>query len=205
MLKSDVDSQLTHSVFKTLLESCAELVSDKRCSNPVATFDQIYFMWQWRWVISNVATTLQQRYLTTYNVAATLFANISPTFAQSCHSTVWQRSRNFPGHNFHNFHSMLWKRCYNLKLSATVQITFIFIDFRVCDFAFAFRVLNAFYFQTDFNLRFKRKRDVRLTCKRVWCILHRTLSIQWLCPVTSHIIAQMDLTSGFGNISFEWN
>ena len=52
----------------------------------------------------------------------------------------------------------------------------------------AFRVLNAFYFQTDFNLRFKRKRDVRLTCKRVWCILHRTLSIQWLCPITSHII-----------------
>ena len=31
----------------------------------------------------------------------------------------------------------------------------------------AFRVLNAFYFQTNFNLRFKRKRDVRLTCKRV--------------------------------------
>ena len=25
----------------------------------------------------------------------------------------------------------------------------------------AFRVLNAFYFQTDFNLRFKRKRDVQ--------------------------------------------
>ena len=87
----------------------------------------------------------------------------------------------------------------------TVQITFIFIDFRVCDFAFAFKtqnapcVLNAFYFQTDFNLRIKRKRDVRLTCKRVWCILHHTLSIQWLCPVTSHIIAQTDLTSGFGN------
>ena len=69
----------------------------------------------------------------------------------------------------------------------------------------AFRVLNAFYFQTDFNLRFKRKRDVRLTCKRVWCILHRTLSIQWLCPVTSHIIAQMDLTSGFGNIWMKLN
>ena len=31
----------------------------------------------------------------------------------------------------------------------------------------AFRVLNVFYFQTDFNLRFKRKRDVRLTCHRV--------------------------------------
>ena len=66
------------------------------------------------------------------------------------------------------------------ELVHTVQITFIFIDFRVCDFAFAilrlrlkrkthsaFRVLNVFYFQTDFNLRFKRKRDVRLTCKRV--------------------------------------
>ena len=60
-----------------------------------------------------------------------------------------------------------------LGRSTTVQITFIFIDFRVCDFAFAFKtqnapcVLNVFYFQTDLNLRFKRKRDVRLTCKRV--------------------------------------
>ena len=52
----------------------------------------------------------------------------------------------------------------------TVQITFIFIGFSVCNFAFAFktfRVLNAFYFQTVFNLRFRRKRDVRLTCKHV--------------------------------------
>ena len=57
-----------------------------------------------------------------YNVAATLFGNISPTFAQSCHSTLWQRSRNFPGLRFHNFHSMLWKRCYNLKLLAGVFI-----------------------------------------------------------------------------------
>ena len=91
----------------------------------------------------------------------------------------------------------------------TVPITFIFIDFRVCvcDFAFAFkrkthpafRVLNVFYFQTDFNLRFKRKRDVRLTCHRVLCILHRTLLTQMAMPLTSHIIAQMDLTSGFGN------
>ena len=31
----------------------------------------------------------------------------------------------------------------------------------------AFRVLNVFYFQTDFNLRFKRKQDIRLNCKRV--------------------------------------
>ena len=40
----------------------------------------------------------------------------------------------------------------------TVQITFIFIDVRVCDFAFAFKTQNApcvssaFYFETDFNL-----------------------------------------------------
>ena len=62
-----------------------------------------------------------------------------------------------------------------IKKSPTVQITFIFIDFRVCDLRLrlkrkthpAFRVLNAFYFHTYFNLRFKRKRDVRLTCKRV--------------------------------------
>ena len=38
--------QKTHNVFKTLLESCAELVWDKRCSNLVATFYQIYFVWQ---------------------------------------------------------------------------------------------------------------------------------------------------------------
>ena len=36
-----------------------------------------------------------------------------------------------------------------------------------CKTHHAFRVLNVFYFQTDFNLRVKRKRDVRLTCKRV--------------------------------------
>ena len=51
----------------------------------------------------------------------------------------------------------------------------------------SFRVLNVFYFQTDFNLRFKRKRDVRLTCHRVWCILHRTLLTQMAMPLTSHI------------------
>ena len=116
-------SQLTHNVFITLLESCAELFWDKRCSNLVATFDQLYFVWQWKWVISNVVTTLQQRYLATYNVAATLFGKICPTFAQSFHSTLWQRSRNFPGLRFHNFHSMLWKRCYNLKLLAGVLVT----------------------------------------------------------------------------------
>ena len=48
--------------------------------------------------------------------------------------------------------------------TSTVQITFIFIDFRVYP---AFRVLNVFYFQTDFNLHFKRKRDDRLTCTRI--------------------------------------
>ena len=48
----------------------------------------------------------------------------------------------------------------------TVQITFIFIDFRVCDFAFAFKTQNA-----PCVSRFKRvlfsDRDVRLTCHRV--------------------------------------
>ena len=62
-----------------------------------------------------------------------------------------------------------------------------------------------FYFQTDFNLRFKRKRDVRLTCSRIWCILHRTLSLTWPRRRTSHIIAQIDFTSCFKNTSFEWN
>ena len=42
---------------------------------------------------------LQQRYLATYIVAATLFGNISPHIR----STLWQRSRNFPGLRFHNF------------------------------------------------------------------------------------------------------
>ena len=42
-------SQLTHNVFTTLLESFTELGWDKRCSNVVATFDQIYFEWQCRW------------------------------------------------------------------------------------------------------------------------------------------------------------
>ena len=39
-----ITAQLTHNVFITLLESCAELFWDKRCSNLVATFDQIYFV-----------------------------------------------------------------------------------------------------------------------------------------------------------------
>ena len=137
-------TQLTHNFFKTLLESCAELVWDKRCSNIVATFDKYiscgnvddtssqsrelivykanytkickicFFIQYWKWVISNVVTTLQQRYLATYNVAATLFGNIFPTFAQRCHSTLWHLSHSFPGLRFHNFHSLLWKRCYNL-------------------------------------------------------------------------------------------
>ena len=39
-------NQLTHNmhnVFTTLLESFAELIWDKRCSNLVATFAKIYF------------------------------------------------------------------------------------------------------------------------------------------------------------------
>ena len=61
-----------------------------------------------------------------------------------------------------------------------------------------FGVLNVFYFQTDFNLRFKRKRDLRLTCKRAFdgsyiahyslkclCTLHRILSLKWNSPAVS--------------------
>ena len=61
-----------------------------------------------------------------------------------------------------------------------------------------FRVLNVFYFQTDFNLRFKRKRDLRLTCKRAFdasyiahyslqclCTLHRIVSLKWISPAVS--------------------
>ena len=52
----------------------------------------------------------------------------------------------------------------------------------------AFRVLNAFYFQTDFNLRFKRKRYVRLIDafyiahyrSNGYAPLHRTLSLKWI-------------------------
>ena len=62
----------------------------------------------------------------------------------------------------------------------------------------AFRVLNVFYFQTDFNLRFKRKRDLRLTCKRAFdasyiayyslkCLytIHRISSLKWISPAVS--------------------
>ena len=69
-------SQLTHNVFKTFLESCAELVWDKRCSNLVATFDQIYLCGNENELYqtllqrcSNVIwqhTMLQQRYLATF-------------------------------------------------------------------------------------------------------------------------------------------
>ena len=38
-----------------------------------------------------------------------------------------------------------------VNMTPTVQITFIFIDFRVCDFAFAFKMQNA-----PCVLRFKR-------------------------------------------------
>ena len=87
----------------------------------------------------------------------------------------------------------------------TVQITFIFIDFRVCDFAFAFKTQTHFIF-----------RQISI------CVLNANETFVWLvnafdasyiahyrsngyAPVTSHIIAHMDLTSGFGNISLEWN
>ena len=62
--------------------------------------------------------------------------------------------------------TLFWSMHFFFKVH-TVQITFIFIDFRV---------LNVFYFQTDFNLRFiKRKRDVRLTCNAF--VMHLTSHI----------------------------
>ena len=54
--------------FQTLLESCAEPVCDQHCSNLVATFDK-YFRVAMK--MSNIKRC--------YNVAATLFGNISST------------------------------------------------------------------------------------------------------------------------------
>ena len=67
-----------------------------------------------------------------YNVAATLFGNMFPTLAQRCHSTLWQRSRNLHGLRFHNFHPMLWKRCYNLKLLAGCVCVYMYIYIHMC-------------------------------------------------------------------------
>ena len=133
---------------------------------------------------------------------------ITPLFYTPCISNIWNMVKIYMKYELCKSKvarcEFVWiPSSQPLMYPATVQITFIFIDFRVYDFAF--RVLNVFYFQTDFNLRFKRKRDVRLTCTRIWCILHRTLSLTWPRRLTSHIIAQIDLTSCFKNTSFEWN
>ena len=62
----------------------------QRCSNVI---------WQ--------QTTLQQRYLATF---FPLSLNVV--------TQRWGNVHNFHGLRFHNFHSLLWKRCYNLKLLA---------------------------------------------------------------------------------------
>ena len=133
------------------------------------------------------------------------FISLYHTLTYHIKSTVHKitSEKNIAAHvRFYNLSTNLWKDRH------TVQITFIFIDFRVCDFAFAFKTQNApcvsrfkrVLFSDRFQFAFyKRKRDVRLTCNRIWCILHRTLLTQMAMPLTSHIIAQMDLTSGFGN------
>ena len=57
---------------------------------------------------------------------------------------------------------------YALQYKSRLSFAFVILRWRLKRKTHpAFRVLNAFYFQTDFKLRFKRKRDVRLTCKRV--------------------------------------
>ena len=58
-----------------------------------------------------------------HNVAATFVWQHFPPLSlkvatQRCGNTSGQHSCNFPGLRYHNFHSMLWKRCYNLKLLA---------------------------------------------------------------------------------------
>ena len=59
-------------------------------------------------------------------------------------------------------------KCTIQDMIHTVQIAFAILRLRLKRKTHpAFRVLNTFYYQTDFNLRFKCKRDVRLTCKRV--------------------------------------
>ena len=85
--------------------------------------------------------------------------------------------------------------------SSTVQITFIFIDFSRLRLKRkthpAFRVLNVFYFQADFNLRLNANETF------VWlldafdasyiayyslnwlCPLHRIISLKWIWPAFS--------------------
>ena len=81
----------------------------------------------------------------------------------------------------------------------------------------AFRVLNVFYFQTDFNLRFKRKRDLRLTCKRAFdgsyiahyslkclCTLHRISSLKWISSAVSETKTETEtLTDHISKFAFQ--
>ena len=54
-----------------------------------------------------------------------------------------------------------------------------------------FRVLNAFDFQTDFNLRFKRKRDIRFTLETLVSNETKTLVSNEIKPTKrSHITDQ---------------
>ena len=61
-------------------------------------------------------------------------------------------------------------KLYNYSTNHVYLHRFSRLRFCVC-------ILNAFNFQTDFNLRLKQKRDVRFICKHVWCHLHRILSL----------------------------
>ena len=88
--------------------------------------------------------------------------------------------------------------------SHTVQITFIFIDFRVCDFAFAFKLRFAFY--TCFIIRQISICVLNANETFVWLVnafdasyiahyrsngyapLHRTLSLKWIWPAVSETL-----------------
>ena len=91
----------------------------------------------------------------------------------------------------------------------TVQITFIFIDFRVCDFAFAFKTQNSscvsrfkrILFSDRFQFAFWSANETI-----VWLVnafdasyiahyrfngyapLHRTLSLKWIWPAVSETL-----------------
>ena len=55
--------------------------------------------------------------------------------------SFYRHTKPLEGMNFGHFYRLKCSSMY--ELIYTVQITFIFIDFRVCDFVFAFKTQNA--------------------------------------------------------------
>ena len=114
-ITTPASTQLTHNVFKTLLESCAELVWDKRCSNIVATFDQIYFVWQCRWHKLSIERThcIYKANYTKICKICVLFSILKMINIKRCYSVAEtlsyniQRCSNVIWHHFHHFGSTL--------------------------------------------------------------------------------------------------